>query len=59
MSRSTKWLVEEKNPSSNTVSYSQTFDTYEEASSMYDYLKNKKENTVVSLNRQQKPLLLG
>lgn len=52
------WLVEEIIPETNKISYSKSFESYDEAHAMYEYLKNKKSNTVLSMNKQIKRLLV-
>lgn len=58
MSNVVKWLVEEKENGSNNVIYSQEFNSYDEAVEVYNDLKEKREDTMISIERSDKKLLL-
>jgi hypothetical protein len=54
----TKWLVEEVDEDKNKT-YSQEFDSYDEANDVYLELKNRNEHTTVSMTPLNKRLILG
>ena len=54
----TKYLVEEVDENGNKT-FSQEFDTYDEANDMYLDLKTRNENTTVSMTPVNKRLILG
>lgn len=58
MSNVVKWLVEEKENGSDTVIYSQEFNSFDEAVEVYNDLKEKREDTTISIERSDKKLLL-
>lgn len=57
MSNVVRWLVEEKDATGN-VTYSQEFNSYDEAVGVYNDLKLKREDTTVSVEKTEKKLLL-
>jgi len=53
-----KWIVEEKENETGKVTYLMEFDSYDEALDAYNSLKTEKENTLVSIQKSNKKLLL-
>jgi hypothetical protein len=58
MSNVVKWLVEEKDSETGNVIYSQEFNSFDEASSVYRDLTRKRDDTMVSIEKSDKKLLL-
>lgn len=53
-----KWLVEEKDQKTNAVVYSQEFSSYDEAFDVYNSLKTEHVDTLVSIEKTERKLLV-
>lgn len=58
MSNVVKWLVEEKENETGNVTYSQEFNSFDEAVEVYNDLKNKRDDTLLTIEKSEKKLLL-
>lgn len=58
MSNVVKWLVEEKENETGNVTYSQEFNSFDEAVEVYNDLKSKRDDTLLTIEKSEKKLLL-
>jgi len=58
MSNVVKWLVEEKDSDTGEVTYSQEFISFDEAMTVYRDLTNRRDDTLVSIEKSEKKLLM-